>query len=542
MCVTQNVRDTNTEQRTYFESALYPHGLIHTQDSPALDNTLHDLALDQVFETIGKNAPNAAQAFRTPLNTVADITYRQGMFKGLDHPELRDATEEFLQGMITREQRDHAAAAAHSPYERGLWHLSAVNDYVATVTRFREKLTRFVPTCAPRSDCWRLLMEHTVAYCENESFIQLETHASDVRTRLDSLRYNMLIRGAKVTIAPTNDEINLADAVFDTFQRFRQGDVTDHRTPFRPPTFEHVQGWILDRVAQVHEEEFARLVAFTRETSHYIEPLLDRFVDEVRFYLAYLDYVTPMRNGGLSMSYPKVSVTSKETHLAETWDLALAARLAAKGETAVTNDLSLSGDERILVISGPNQGGKTTTARLFGQIHHLAAIGCPVPGHSAQLSLCDKVLTVFEHEEQLDTLEGRLGAEIHRLHEVFEQASSRTVIVINEAFASTAVHDARILTRDVLQRMSALETVGACVTFIDELSRLNTHTVSMVSRVDPEDPAIRTFKVERREADGRAYARALAKKHHLTKEQIDERLRLLVPADSFRNGEGGTVR
>lgn len=540
MCAALNVRDTGIQERACFESALYPPGPIPAQGSPALDDTLHDLALDQVFETIGKNAPNAAQAFRTPLNTVADITYRQGMFKGLDHPELRDATEEFLQGMIVRERRDHAAAAAHSPYERELWHLSAVNDYVATVTRFREKLTRFVPTCAPRSDCWRLLMEHTAAYCETETFSQLLTRASDVRTRLDSLRYNMLIRGAKVTIAPTNDEINLADAVLDTFQRFRRGDATDHRTPFRPPTFEHVQGWILDRVAQVHEEEFAHLLAFTRETSEYVEPLLDRFVDEVRFYLAYLDYVTPMRNGGLSISYPQVSDTSKETHLAETWDLALAARLAAKGEIAVTNDLSLSGDERILVISGPNQGGKTTTARLFGQVHHLAAIGCPVPGRSAELSLCDKVLTVFEHEEQLDTLEGRLGAEVHRLHEVFAQATTRTVLIINEAFASTAVHDARILTRDVLQRMSTLGAVGACVTFIDELSRLNTQTVSMVSRVDPKDPAIRTFKVERHEADGRAYARALAKKHHLTAEQINERLGTLVQGNALSKAEEGT--
>lgn len=518
-----------------FESVLYPPGDDGRRLRPAADDTLHDLALDQVFARIGEDAPRAAAAFLAPLDAVEAIVYRQGMFRGLDHPQLRAAVEAFLQGMADRARRDSASAGAHSPYEGELWHLSAIVGYLDAVLTLRDRLATLVPELAQGSEAWRLVTRHTDGYCRSEGFTRLRALTATVSGRMERLRYNMLISGSKVTIAPTDDEVSLADAVLETFERFRQGGATDHRTNFRPATFDHVQGWVLERVAQVHPEDFAQLVGYARDTARYVEPVLQRFVDEVRFYLAYLDCLAPIRSTGLAVCFPEVSATSKEIRLVDAWDLALASRLAGEGRTCVTNDLSLTGPERILVISGPNQGGKTTTARLFGQAHHLAAIGCPVPGRVGQLFLCDRVLTVFEREEQLDTLEGRLGAEVQRLREVFEIATARTVIVINEAFASTALHDARILTRDVLERIGALDALGACVTFIDELSRLNEQTVSMVSTVDPRDPAVRTFRVERRTADGRAYARALAAKHGLTEEQIQERMRAFRDA---RRGAG----
>jgi hypothetical protein len=63
------------------------------------------------------------------------------------------------------------------------------------------------------------------------------------------------------------------------------------------------------------------------------------------------------------------------------------------------------------------------------------------------------------------------------------------------------------------------------VTFIDALSTLNDKTVSMVSTVDPEDSARRTFTIIREPANGLAYALSLAQKHGVAYEQLRRRVR-----------------
>jgi DNA mismatch repair ATPase MutS len=106
---------------------------------------------------------------------------------------------------------------------------------------------------------------------------------------------------------------------------------------------------------------------------------------------------------------------------------------------------------------------------------------------------------------------------------ILEEATSDSVAILNEIFAATTLADAVVLGTEVLSTLVELDCLGVCVTFVDELSGVSEATVSMVATVDPEDPAIRTFEILRRPADGRAYAAALAQKYGLSYERLKER-------------------
>lgn len=93
---------------------------------------------------------------------------------------------------------------------------------------------------------------------------------------------------------------------------------------------------------------------------------LERFDREIQVYLVHLEMMAPPTGSGLHFCFPDVSAEDRTVSAVETFNLTLANKLVGDKTGLITNDIDLSGKERIILVSGPNQGGKTTVREPFG--------------------------------------------------------------------------------------------------------------------------------------------------------------------------------
>lgn len=491
-----------------------------TRSEPAF---FHDLNLDQIVAAItsGRDEYRLAPFFYTPLTDVDAIVRRQEVFADLENSAVKNAINTFAHAMQAVRAHMVQSGKLHYPYQKERWHLNAVDLYCDAIGR----LVADLEGADPASHGLQAFRDFVTDYSRSRSFVALARETDSLVQDLSDVRYCLHIKGSRITVGRYDGEAEYSSVVQKTFEKFQQGNPKDYRARFRTALeMNHVEAGVLDLVAKLHAEVFSALDDYCRRHRAFIDDSVGTFDREIQFYLSFLDYLAPLRAAGLGVCRPRVSVESKDIGADETFDLALAAKLTSDRTPVVCNDFFLSGTERVLVVSGPNQGGKTTLARTFGQLHHLARLGCPVPGRHARLFLGDEIFTHFEREEDIATLSGKLEEELKRIHHILGAATSDSIIILNESFTSTTLQDAVYLSKQVLNRVSDLDALCICVTFLDELSTLNDKTVSMVSTVEASDPALRTHKLVRQAADGRAYALAIARKYGLTYDSLRGRV------------------
>jgi hypothetical protein len=172
------------------------------------------------------------------------------------------------------------------------------------------------------------------------------------------------------------------------------------------------------------------------------------------------------------------------------YDAALA--LSLDDGQAVGNDLDADG-RQLIMITGANQGGKSTFLRSAGQAHLMMQAGMFVPASSFAASISTAVFTHFKREEDVTMEMGKLDEELDRMSVIADQITPGCLLLCNESFASTNEREGSEIARQVIR---ALTEAGIRIIFV-------THLYDLAERYYAQhDPATLFLRAER-QPDGR---------------------------------------
>jgi DNA mismatch repair protein MutS2 len=155
--------------------------------------------------------------------------------------------------------------------------------------------------------------------------------------------------------------------------------------------------------------------------------------------------------------------------------------LRRKERQIVPMSLELGGDETIMVISGPNTGGKTVALKTTGLAALAGQSGIPVAAESVELPLFDCVLADIGDEQSIGADLSTFSAHILNLKSMLDRATDRTLILVDEMGTGTAPEEGAALAVALLEEFRARRCLTLATTHHDRLKSYASTTPGIVN-------------------------------------------------------------
>lgn len=486
-------------------------------DTIVMPAFFYDLNLDQIVTDICEEQKQyELQRFYYYLPKKEDINYRLEVLEDLKQAEVLQSMEDFALGMRKSREYYEKIPEADLVIQSQKWKLDSAMKYIECISKLYQKLNQ-------EEIHSRGLLEFRAwlgTYISKESFQKFKKASVEVAEQIKKLNFTFCIKRDRIIIKEGSLEEDYCRQLLDTLKKPCEEDQSYMDNPFASIASSEFEKTLLFKLKKSYMNTFMKLSEYDSKYDYFIERTLIDFELEIQFYIAFLKYKKKMEKIGFHFCYPETDDRFEVTQL---YDLALAKANAHKDKKVIFNDAYFNEGEKFFVITGPNQGGKTTYARALGQVLYFASIGLFVPAQSAKLPVFDGIFTHFATEEKIDSGAGKLKEELYRLKTMMNKVTNHSFVIINEIFTSATSYDAYIMGKRVLDYFIDRECLGVYVTHISELTK-DGRIVSMVASMLSQESNIRTFKIERRPSDGRSYANSIVEKYHMSYDMIKERI------------------
>ena len=264
------------------------------------------------------------------------------------------------------------------------------------------------------------------------------------------------------------------------------------------------------------------------------------FENQMSFYIGAKRIIEAVRARGLDMTRPKyLPIKERKMNAKGLFDLSFYIQMVGSNPTGslkdkiITNECRFDDDGRFFVLTGANNGGKTTYTRAVGIIQVFAQAGLYVPCTECEISPVDFIYTHFPKEEEVGLNTSRFTQECKQFKETIDSATRYSLLLLNESIQSTTPTECVYIATELAKIFRCIGVRGIYATHLLELAKSldkinkevegDTKLVSIVTTVDTTADNKRLYRIIRDEPQEFGYARTIYEKFGVSFEEVKRR-------------------
>lgn len=228
--------------------------------------------------------------------------------------------------------------------------------------------------------------------------------------------------------------------------------------------------------------------ALAQSTDHIVN-FFKMLRTELAFYVGCLNLREELAKKGEPICFPEPRPANERRHSSRgLYDICLTLCLQQR---VVGNDLNGDGKD-LVIITGANQGGKSTFLRSIGLAQLMMGAGMFVGAESFSANICSNLFTHYKREEDATMKSGKFDEELNRMSEIVDHLTPDSMLLFNESFAATNEREGSEIARQIV---STLLDKGFKVFFV-------THQYTLASGFHAKKENNTLFLRAGRESDG----------------------------------------
>ncbi len=189
--------------------------------------------------------------------------------------------------------------------------------------------------------------------------------------------------------------------------------------------------------------------ALAQSTDHILS-FFNMLRTELAFYVGCLNLYEQLSQMGEPVCFPLPLVPCDHRHsFQELYDVCLALTMKQK---VVGNDVDAD-NKNLVIITGANQGGKSTFLRSIGLAQLMMQCGMFVPAESFSSNICDGLFTHYKREEDPTMKSGKLDEELSRMNDIVDKITPNSMVLLDESFAATNEREGSEIARQIVSAL-----------------------------------------------------------------------------------------